>query len=87
MDRALAAAEDTGLRRIVAGGGVAANSYLRERMAAEKGLEVIFPSLKLCTDNAAMVAGIGYHALVAGKVSDFSLNAEARVPMFKRAYP
>ena len=87
VDRALAAAKDTGLRRIVAGGGVAANSYLRERMAAEKGLEVIFPSLKLCTDNAAMVAGIGYHAFVAGKLSSFSLNAEARVPMFKRAYP
>ena len=87
VDRALAAATDTGLRRIVAGGGVAANSYLRERMAAEKGLEVIFPSLGLCTDNAAMVAGLGYHLLRDGAVSDFSLNAEARVPVFKRAYP
>jgi N6-L-threonylcarbamoyladenine synthase len=87
VDRALAAAEDTGLRRIVAGGGVAANSYLRERMSAVPGIEVIFPSLKLCTDNAAMVAGFGYHALMEGKVSDFSLNAEARVPMFKRQYP
>jgi N6-L-threonylcarbamoyladenine synthase len=87
VDRALAAAEDTGLRRIVAGGGVAANSYLRERMAAVPGIEVIFPSLKLCTDNAAMVAGFGYHALKDGKSSDFTLNAEARVPMFKRRYP
>ena len=87
VDRALAAAEDNGLRRIVAGGGVAANSYLRERFAAEPGVEVIFPSPKLCTDNAAMVAGFGYHALADGKASDFSLNAEARVPMFKRKYP
>ncbi len=87
VDRVLAAAEDTGCARIVAGGGVAANSYLRRRMAAEQGIEVIFPSLKLCTDNAAMVAGLGYHSLVEGRVSDFSLNAEARVPMFKRAYP
>jgi N6-L-threonylcarbamoyladenine synthase len=87
VDRALAAASDNGLKRIVAGGGVAANSYLRERMASETGVEVIFPSLKLCTDNAAMVAGIGYHALLAGRTSDFTLNAEARVPMFKRAYP
>jgi N6-L-threonylcarbamoyladenine synthase len=87
VDRALAAAADNGLRRIVAGGGVAANSYLRERMASEPGIEVVFPSLKLCTDNAAMVAGIGYNALREGKVSDYTLNAEARVPMFKRAYP
>jgi N6-L-threonylcarbamoyladenine synthase len=87
VDRTLAAASDMGLRRIVAGGGVAANSYLRERMAAEQGIEVIFPSLKLCGDNAAMVAGYGFHDLAAGKASDFSLNAEARVPMFKRSYP
>jgi N6-L-threonylcarbamoyladenine synthase len=87
VDRAVAAAADTGLRTIVAAGGVAANSYLRARMASEEGLEVIFPSLKLCTDNAAMVAGVGYHAFMEGKVSDFTLNAEARVPMFKRAYP
>jgi N6-L-threonylcarbamoyladenine synthase len=56
-------------------------------MAAEQGIEVIFPSLKLCGDNAAMVAGFGFQALAEGKVSDFSLNAEARVPMFKRTYP
>ena len=87
VDRTLAAASDQGLRRIVAGGGVAANSYLRERFAAETGVEVIFPPLKLCTDNAAMVAGFGYHALRDGKASDFSLNAEARVRMFKRKYP
>jgi len=87
VDRTLAAAADMGLRRIVAGGGVAANSYLRARMAAEPGIEVIFPSLKLCTDNAAMVAGFACHALMEGKVSDFTLNAEARVPMFKRKYP
>ena len=87
VDRALAAAMDNGLRRVVAGGGVAANSYLRQRFAAETDVEVIFPSLKLCTDNAAMVAGFGYHALADGKASDFSLNAEARVRMFKRKYP
>jgi N6-L-threonylcarbamoyladenine synthase len=86
-DRLIAAAADTGLRRVVAGGGVAANSYLRARLAGEKDLEVIFPSLALCTDNAAMVAGLGYRLLAQGKRSDLSLNAEARVPMFKRSYP
>ncbi len=87
VDKTLAAANDMGLRRIVAGGGVAANSYLRQRMAEEKGIEAIFPPLSLCTDNAAMVAGFGFHALQDGRVSELSLNAEARVPVFKRKYP
>jgi N6-L-threonylcarbamoyladenine synthase len=86
-DRVVKAASDQGLPRIVAGGGVAANSYLRKRLGDEKGFEVVFPSLKLCTDNAAMVAGYGYHAFKDGKVSDLRLNAAARVPMFKRKYP
>jgi N6-L-threonylcarbamoyladenine synthase len=86
-ERVIRAATEQGLRRIVAGGGVAANSYLRARLAAEKGFDVVFPSLALCTDNAAMVAGFGFQALRAGKTSDLSLNASARVPMFKRKYP
>jgi N6-L-threonylcarbamoyladenine synthase len=81
------AAEDQGLRRIVAGGGVAANSYLRSRLSGGERFETIFPSLKLCTDNAAMVAGYAYHCMRDGKISDLSLNASARVPTFKRSYP
>ncbi len=87
VGRALRAARDQGLARIVAGGGVAANSYLRGRLAAEEGLEVIFPSLWLCTDNAAMVAGLGGRLLQEGRRSGLDLNAEARVPLFRRAYP
>jgi N6-L-threonylcarbamoyladenine synthase len=87
VDRVVLAAGDTGLRRVVAGGGVAANSRLRERLAAEPGLEVIFPSLSLCTDNAAMVAGLGWRLLCDGKTAGLDLNAEARVSMFKRRYP
>jgi N6-L-threonylcarbamoyladenine synthase len=87
VDRVLRAARDTGLRRIVAGGGVAANSRLRERLSGEPGLEVIFPSLALCTDNAAMVAGLGWQMLRDGVRSGLDLNAEARVSMFRRRYP
>lgn len=86
-DRVVKAAEDQGLNRIVAGGGVAANSYLRERLSGDKRFEVVFPSLALCTDNAAMVAGYAYHCMRAGKTADLSLNASARVPMFRRKYP
>jgi N6-L-threonylcarbamoyladenine synthase len=87
VDRLLKAVRHTGLATIVVGGGVAANSYLRRRLAEERGLRVIFPSLKLCTDNAAMVAGLGYRLLAEGRRDDLELNAEARVPGLRRAYP
>ena len=51
-----------GLDRAILGGGVAANRYLRSRleeMAKKEGIEVRFPDLELCTDNGAMIAGLG----------------------------
>lgn len=87
LDRLYRAIEDTGLRTVVAGGGVAANSYLRRELgarAAEKGLTVRFPPLKLCGDNGAMVAGLGCRFLERGDRSGFDLNASARVPLFRR---
>jgi N6-L-threonylcarbamoyladenine synthase len=87
VSRVLRACEDTGIKKVVAGGGVSANSYLRKRLAGEKEIDAIFPSLKLCTDNAAMVAGLGYHLFQAGKTSTLALNAEARVPLFRKKYP
>jgi N6-L-threonylcarbamoyladenine synthase len=79
--------EDTGLTTIVAGGGVAANSYLRSRLAERSDLRCIFPPLELCGDNGAMIAGLGYHYLVRGERSPFSVTASARVEGFKKKYP
>ncbi len=87
VKRLLRAASDTGIRRIVAGGGVAANTYLRQVLAAREDLEIHFPPLELCTDNGAMVAGFGYHYLKAGMSSDWSENVSARVSRFRRRYP
>jgi N6-L-threonylcarbamoyladenine synthase len=87
VDRTLKAARATHLRRIVVGGGVAANSYLRRRLTEQTEFEVIFPSLRLCTDNAAMVAGLGCQLLARGDRSDLDLNAQARVKGLRRIYP
>ena len=76
----LRAARDLNVRRIVLAGGVAANSRLRQKMTqtgAVEGSEVYFPSLALCTDNGAMIALAGYHALKTGRQDDIRLNADA----------
>jgi N6-L-threonylcarbamoyladenine synthase len=83
----LRAARETGLKTIVAGGGVAANSYLRDRLAAEVDLACVFPPLDLCGDNGAMVAGIGGQYLARGETSPLTRTASARVGGFKRKYP
>lgn len=80
------AVEDTGLTSIVAGGGVAANSYLRSRLAERQELRCIFPPLHLCGDNGAMIAGLGYQYLARGDKSPLNVVASARVKAFKRRY-
>ncbi|GAB4367143.1 MAG: tRNA (adenosine(37)-N6)-threonylcarbamoyltransferase complex transferase subunit TsaD [Spirochaetales bacterium] len=86
VKRLFAVVEDFSIHRVVAGGGVAANSYLRETLLSRKDLEVIFPSMELCTDNGIMVAGLGSELLKRGVRSPLSENAFARVPEFRRTY-
>jgi N6-L-threonylcarbamoyladenine synthase len=76
----LAAARAEDLATITVTGGVACNSRLRERMtaaAAEHDLRAVFPSPSYCTDNAAMIAGQGWHLLQAGKLAPWDLDAVA----------
>lgn len=66
------------LNKVAIAGGVSANSYLREKMkkmGEENNLEIYYPELVLCTDNAAMIASAGYYNFMAGKISDLNLNA------------
>lgn len=53
------AIEQTDAEKLIVSGGVSANQYLRERLC-ELSIPVTFPELKYCTDNAAMVAYLGY---------------------------
>ncbi len=85
LSRLLLAAEDSGIRRIVAGGGVAANSYLRASLARRSDLQIYFPSLSLCGDNGAMVAGIAYQYLIRGESDPLSLAPQSRIPIYKRS--
>lgn len=55
-----------GLSKAAIAGGVGANSYLREEMKKLNGVQVFYPDLKLCTDNAAMIASCAYFLINAG---------------------
>jgi N6-L-threonylcarbamoyladenine synthase len=78
VEQTLKACLKTRTWRLAVGGGVACNTRLREKMtarAAKEGATCYFPPPKFCTDNAAMIAGIGYPLFKAGRVSDLTLDA------------
>ncbi|MCL2086258.1 MAG: tRNA (adenosine(37)-N6)-threonylcarbamoyltransferase complex transferase subunit TsaD [Oscillospiraceae bacterium] len=70
------AAREHGYKTLALSGGVAANSLLREKIAAH-GLEFYYPPLSLCGDNAAMIGCQGYYEYLNGTVGDMTLNAVA----------
>jgi N6-L-threonylcarbamoyladenine synthase len=79
VSKTIAAARARGVGAVLLGGGVVANSRLRERMekaGAEAGIDVRFPSMPLCTDNGAMIAAVGEARLRAGERSSFDVAAD-----------
>ena len=81
VDETLRAAERENLPTVLVAGGVACNRRLRQDMKAraeERGLRVRFPSPAYCTDNAAMIAGLGFHLLRAGWTATLELDASPR---------
>ncbi|WP_246180174.1 tRNA (adenosine(37)-N6)-threonylcarbamoyltransferase complex transferase subunit TsaD [Kocuria coralli] len=77
--KAVLAATENGLNTLLLGGGVAANSRLRElaeERCAEHGIRLVVPPLSLCTDNGAMVAALGAR-LVSGGIAPTGLEFAA----------
>jgi N6-L-threonylcarbamoyladenine synthase len=79
--RVLTAARKLEIRDIVVAGGVASNGRLRSLLQENTRDDeiIIIPSPLLCTDNAAMVAGIAYHYYISGKESELTIDVSARV--------
>ena len=71
----------TGSKCLVIAGGVSANQLLRQQLAQvsqKLAVEVFFPRVEFCTDNAAMIAYAGCQRLLAGQNDDLSIRAQAR---------
>ena len=78
------ALQQTGLSRLVVTGGVGANRRLRAaagKLGRELGVEVSYPRIELCTDNAAMVAYAGSLRLLAGESHDLDFTVRPRWPL------
>ena len=77
VDKTLNATRKNGVGSVVLAGGVACNSRLRklsEEKIRSKGINVFMPSPALCTDNAAMIATLGYHMYTDNRVSAFDIS-------------
>ena len=71
------AIKQTKIKTIALAGGVSANSYIRKEFSnlENKGIKIYMPDLRLCTDNAAMIASAGYYNYINGKKDNLNLNA------------
>jgi len=77
-DHTIKAVQKTGIRKVCLAGGVSANSFLRtvfDEASSKYDLKLYYPSLRLCTDNAAMIASAGNYEFIKGRTDELSLNA------------
>ena len=79
------AIKKTGMKKISLAGGVSANSYIRKAFLEleKEGIKVYMPDLKLCTDNAAMIASSGYYNFINSKINGLELNAIPNLKIYK----
>ena len=78
--------EKGNIKSLIVAGGVSANGYLREeltKLCEEEGIEISIPPLRLCTDNATMIACAAYPQYLKKDFTDLSLHAKSQEYFFK----
>lgn len=80
VDKTVRASTELKIDKILVVGGVARNKTLRKKFE-NSGLKAYFPSMELCSDNAAMIASCGYVHIKMGETSDLSISPSARLPL------
>jgi len=83
VKKTMRAAIRKGVKTIAIAGGVSANSLLRKRFkqkTKEQNMQIYFPQMILCMDNAAMIASLAYYKLKSGDLSDLNLDACSNAP-------
>ena len=78
--------EKGNIKSLIVAGGVSANGYLREeltKLCDEEGIEISIPPLRLCTDNATMIACAAYPQYLKNDFTDLSLHAKSQEYFFK----
>ena len=82
MSKLKKAVKETGIKQVAIGGGVSANSGIRNTLTAlgqQYGWQTFVPKFQYCTDNAAMIGIVGYHKFLEGNFVAQEVTAQARL--------
>ena len=82
-DHTMQAMAEHGIKTLLLAGGVSANSRIRDRftkLCEEKGYQLFYPPLSLCTDNAAMIGAAAAYKYDRNEFAGYHLNAVAQLP-------
>ena len=78
--KTMQALKDYNVKNLIVAGGVAANKGIREKLITlcdKQNVNLSFPTMKYCTDNAAMIAAVGYYLFKERKISSLELNSKS----------
>lgn len=84
VKKTMKALKEYNISRLIVAGGVAANQYLRAELTnacQQQHIDITFPPMKYCTDNAAMIGAASYYAYQLGRSADLKLKAQATAPL------